>query len=264
MKQYLKLIKKILSKGNLKEDRTKTGTISIFGYQMRINLNKGFPLLTTKNCNFNAIVYELLWFIKGNTNIKYLKKKNISIWNPWADKKGDLGPIYGKQWREWQSTDGCKIDQINEIVRQLKYEKNSRRIILSSWNVGDLKKMSLPPCHILAQFYVINNKLSCQLYQRSCDAFLGLPFNIASYTLLIYMLAQQCSLKLGEFIWTGGDCHLYLNHLKQANLQLTRIPNKLPKLIILKKPVSIFNYKFEDFKIIGYNPYPSIKAPISI
>lgn len=264
MKQYLNLLKKIISKGHPKKDRTGTGTISIFGYQMRINLINNFPLLTTKHCNFRSIVYELLWFLKGSTNISYLKKNNVSIWNNWANKKGDLGPIYGKQWRYWETADGSKIDQISEIIKQLRYDKHSRRIILSSWNVGDLKNMSLAPCHMMAQFYVINNKISCQLYQRSCDVFLGLPFNIASYTLLTYMLAQQCSLKLGEFIWTGGDVHLYVNHLKQANLQLKRIPKNLPKLIILNHPISIFNYRFEDFKIVGYHPYPSIKAPISI
>lgn len=264
MKQYLILLKKILSEGNYKKDRTGTGTISIFGYQMKINIMNSFPLLTTKYCNFKSIVYELLWFLQGNTNISYLTKNKVSIWNNWADKKGDLGPIYGKQWRCWQSNDGSKIDQIKEIINQLKYDKYSRRIILSSWNVGDLKNMSLPPCHIIAQFYVINNKVSCQLYQRSCDVFLGLPFNIASYTLLTCMLAQQCSLELGEFIWTGGDIHLYLNHLKQANLQLKRIPKKLPKLILVNKPTSIFNYKFKNFKILGYNHYPLIKASISV
>lgn len=264
MKQYLILAKKILNQGNFKNDRTGTGTISIFGYQMRFNLNKGFPLITTKHCHIKSIIYELLWFLKGSTNISFLKENNISIWNEWADKNGDLGPIYGKQWRYWQKKDGDNIDQISNIITQLKNDHNSRRIILSSWNVGELSQMSLMPCHILAQFYVHKKKLSCQLYQRSCDVFLGLPFNIASYAILINILSQQCGLQLGEFIWTGGDVHIYLNHLKQIKLQLSRKPRKLPELVINRKPFSIFDYKFEDFNIIGYNPYPSIKASISV
>lgn len=264
MKKYLNLINKILKKGSIKNDRTGTGTISIFGHQMRFNLKIGFPLLTTKRCNIRSIIYELLWFLKGDTNIAFLKKNNVSIWNAWANKKGELGPIYGKQWRNWKYSNNKYIDQIKIVIEQLKYNKNSRRIIISSWNVGELKKMSLMPCHILTQFYVSQNKLYCQLYQRSCDVFLGLPFNIASYAILTNMLAQQCNLQLGDFIWTGGDIHIYLNHLKQAKKQLLRTPKKLPKLLIKRKPKSIFDYKFEDFEIIGYNPFPAIKAIISI
>lgn len=264
MKQYLSLAKKVINQGYLKKDRTGTGTISIFGAQMRFDLNKGLPLLTTKRCNIKSIIYELLWFLKGSTNIAYLKKNNVSIWNNWADQNGDLGPIYGKQWRSWKKDNGTKIDQIDNLIKQLKFDQNSRRMIVSSWNVGELYKMALMPCHILAQFYISQNKLSCQLYQRSCDVFLGLPFNIASYSILINMLAQQCNLKLGEFIWTGGDIHIYLNHLKQVKKQLTRIPKKLPKLIITRKPPSIFDYTFKDFKIIEYYPYSAIKAKISV
>lgn len=255
---------KILTTGIFKKDRTGTGTISIFGYQIRCNLNKGLPLLTTKRCNIRSIIYELLWFLKGQTNIAYLKKNNVNIWNEWANERGELGPIYGKQWRSWNKNDGSTIDQVSMIIDQLKNNKNSRRIILSAWNVGELHEMSLMPCHILAQFYVSQNKLSCQLYQRSCDVFLGLPFNIASYAILVNMLAQQCNLKLGDFIWTGGDIHIYLNHLKQTKIQLSRIPRKLPTLILNRKPESIFNYEFKDFKIEGYDHYPPIKAPISI
>lgn len=264
MKQYLILAKKILSKGNIKKDRTGTGTISIFGYQMKLNLKKGFPLLTTKNCHIKSIIYELLWFLKGDTNISFLKKNNVSIWNHWANKNGNLGPIYGKQWRKWCKKNGDFVDQISVIIDQLKNNPNSRRIILSSWNVGELDQMALSPCHILAQFYVNKKKLSCQVYQRSCDVFLGLPFNIASYAILINILAQQCNLNLGELIWTGGDVHIYLNHIKQINLQLSRKPRKLPKLIIKRNPLSIFDYKFKDFKIKGYEPYSAIQAPISI
>lgn len=264
MKQYLILAKKILSRGNIRKDRTGTGTISIFGYQMRFNLKKGFPLLTTKRCHIRSIIYELLWFLKGDTNISFLKKNNISIWNNWANKKGNLGPIYGKQWRRWYKKDGGFVDQISVIIDQLKNNPNSRRIILSSWNVSELDQMALMPCHILAQFYVNKKKLSCQVYQRSCDVFLGLPFNIASYSILINILAQQCNLNLGELIWTGGDVHIYLNHVKQINLQLSRKPKKLPKLVIKRNPLSIFDYKFKDFKIEGYKPYSTIQASISI
>ncbi|PPI87772.1 thymidylate synthase [Candidatus Pantoea edessiphila] len=263
MQQYLKLMKYILNKGTLKPDRTGVGTISIFGYQMRFDLNSGFPLITTKRCHFSSIVHELLWFLKGDTNIGYLNKNNVSIWNEWADQKGDLGPIYGKQWRNWNTKKG-KIDQIKQVINQLKFNPHSRRLVVSSWNVGDLSDMALPPCHVLFQFYVVNNKLSCQLYQRSCDVFLGLPFNIASYALLVHMIAQQCCLKVGEFIWSGGDVHLYKNHLNQANLQLTRIPRVMPNLIIKRKPNKIFNYNINDFEIKGYYPYPIIKAPIAI
>ena len=264
MKQYLTLIKKIINSGNQKKDRTGTGTLSIFGYNMVFNLKKGFPLLTTKKCHIPSIIYELLWFLKGDTNIQYLNENKISIWNNWADKSGSVGPIYGKQWRNWSTLEGNKIDQIKNVLTQLKTDPDSRRILVSSWNVGEIDKMKLPPCHVLFQFYVFKKTLSCQLYQRSCDVFLGLPFNIASYAILIHMIAQQCNLKVGEFFWTGGDVHLYNNHIALAKKQMTRTPRKLPELIIVKKPKSLFDYSFQDFKIIGYNPYSSIKGKISI
>lgn len=264
MKQYLDLMRIVREKGLKKEDRTGIGTLSIFGYQMRFNLIDGFPLITTKRCHLRSIIYELLWFINGDTNISYLNNNNVSIWNNWADKNGNLGPIYGKQWRSWKTSDGCCIDQLSEVIYQLKSDPSSRRIIVSSWNVGELNKMSLLPCHAFFQFYVINNTLSCQLYQRSCDVFLGLPFNIASYALLIHMLAQQCNLNIGEFIWTGGDIHIYMNHLKHVDLQLTRSPRLLPKLFLNRKPLSLFDYRFKDFEFLGYNPYPTIKASVAI
>ncbi|QCI22876.1 thymidylate synthase [Buchnera aphidicola] len=264
MKQYIKLIKTIIKIGNKKTDRTGTGTLSIFGYNMKFNLKIGFPLLTTKKCHIPSIVHELLWFLKGDTNIDYLNKNKISIWNNWADQSGDVGPIYGKQWRSWNAPGGNKIDQIKNVLTQLKNNPNSRRILVSSWNVGEIDKMKLPPCHVLFQFYVFNNTLSCQLYQRSCDVFLGLPFNIASYSLLIHMIAQQCNLKVGEFLWTGGDVHLYNDHIELAKKQILRTPRKLPKLIILKKPQSLFQYSLQDFKIIEYYPHPSIKGKISV
>ncbi|UDG81589.1 Thymidylate synthase [Candidatus Profftia lariciata] len=264
MKQYLDLIKLVLSEGTNKSDRTKIGTLSIFGCQMRFNLKNGFPLVTTKYCNLRAIIYELLWFLKGDTNIAYLRKHNVNIWNEWANKNGDLGPIYGKQWRSWETIHSSKIDQISRVIEQLQKNPNSRRIIVSAWNVGDLDKMSLAPCHALFQFYCSNNKLSCHLYQRSCDVFLGLPFNIACYALLLHMIAQQLDFELGDFIWTGGDTHLYNNHMEQIYLQLSRKPRILPKLFIKRKPASIFDYCYEDFEIQNYNPYPSIKAPVAI
>ncbi|ANZ22635.1 thymidylate synthase [Buchnera aphidicola (Diuraphis noxia)] len=264
MKQYLKLIKKIIKSGNQKEDRTGTGTLSIFGYNMRFNLKKGFPLITTKKCHIPSIIHELLWFLNGDTNIKYLNENKISIWDHWADKFGNVGPIYGQQWRNWNTLENKKIDQIKNILIKLKKDPNSRRILVSSWNVGEIDQMGLPPCHVLFQFYVFKKTLSCQLYQRSCDVFLGLPFNIASYSLLIHMIAQQCDLKVGEFLWTGGDVHLYQNHIEQAKTQIKRTPLTLPKLVIMNKPPSLFQYSFQDFKIIGYNPYASIKAKISI
>ncbi|PPI86401.1 thymidylate synthase [Candidatus Pantoea edessiphila] len=263
MQQYLNLIKYVLNKGIIKSDRTGTGTVSVFGYQMRIDLNSGFPLITTKRCHFHSIVHELLWFLTGDTNVTYLKKNKISIWNEWANEQGDLGPIYGKQWRSWETKTG-KIDQIKQVIHQLKSTPDSRRIIVSSWNVSDLKYMALPPCHILFQFYVANDRLSCHLYQRSCDVFLGLPFNLASYALLVHMVAQQCNLTLGELIWSGGDIHLYKNHLNQANLQLTRTPRLLPHLVIKRKPNLIFDYQANDFEIKNYYPYPAIKAPIAV
>ncbi|WP_422667342.1 thymidylate synthase [Buchnera aphidicola] len=264
MKQYITLIKNIIKNGNLKKDRTGTGTLSIFSYHMKFNLKKGLPLLTTKKCHIPSIVHELLWFLRGDTNIKYLNENNISIWNEWADKNGNLGPIYGKQWRSWDTSNGIQIDQIKNIINQLKNEPNSRRILVSSWNVSDIKKMALPPCHVLFQFYVSKKTLSCQLYQRSCDVFLGLPFNIASYSIFMHMIAQQCNLHVGNFFWTGGDVHLYKNHIQLAKQQINRIPRTLPKLLITRKPDSLFHYTIKDFQILGYNPYPTIKAKISI
>ncbi len=264
MKQYLDLMQKVLDEGTAKNDRTGTGTLSIFGHQMRFNLQEGFPLVTTKRCHVRSIIHELLWFLKGETNIRYLKENNVSIWNEWADENGDLGPVYGKQWRTWGAADGRQIDQISKVLEQLKNDPDSRRIIVSSWNVGELDQMALSPCHAFFQFYVAEGKLSCQLYQRSCDIFLGLPFNIASYALLVHMVAQQCDLTPGDFVWTGGDTHLYRNHLEQAHLQLSREPRSLPELVITRKPASLFDYRFEDFVIDGYDPYPGIKAPVAI
>ncbi|KEA54467.1 thymidylate synthase [Mangrovibacter sp. MFB070] len=264
MKQYLDLMKKVLDEGTFKNDRTGTGTRSIFGHQMRFNLQEGFPLVTTKRCHLRSIIHELLWFLKGDTNIAYLRENNVSIWDEWADENGDLGPVYGKQWRAWPTPDGEHIDQITRVIEQLKNDPDSRRIIVSAWNVSELDKMALAPCHAFFQFYVADGKLSCQLYQRSCDVFLGLPFNIASYALLVHMVAQQCDLIPGDFVWTGGDTHLYMNHLEQANLQLTREPRPLPKLVIKRKPASVFDYQFDDFEIEGYDPHPAIKAPVAI
>jgi thymidylate synthase len=264
MKQYLDLMKKVLEEGTPKADRTGTGTVSIFGHQMRFNLQDGFPLVTTKRCHLRSIIYELLWFLNGDTNIAYLKENDVSIWDEWADENGDLGPVYGKQWRAWSAADGRQIDQLSNVIKQLKQDPNSRRIIVSAWNVGELDQMALAPCHAFFQFYVADGKLSCQLYQRSCDVFLGLPFNIASYALLVHMIAQQCDLAVGDFVWAGGDTHLYSNHIEQTHLQLSREPRVLPKLIIKRKPDSLFDYRFEDFEIEGYDPHPGIKAPIAI
>ncbi|XRX42739.1 MAG: thymidylate synthase [Buchnera aphidicola (Eriosoma harunire)] len=264
MKKYLSLLKKVITHGKKKQDRTKTGTLSIFGEHLKINLNQGFPLLTTKKCHFNSIVHELLWFLKGDTNIKYLNKHNITIWNPWANESGELGPIYGKQWRYWKTYQGDTIDQIQLAINTINTEPSSRRIIVSSWNVSEINKMALPPCHVLFQFYVINNIISCQIYQRSCDIFLGLPFNIASYALLTHMIAQQCRLKVGQLLWTGGDVHLYQNHINAATIQLQRTPKILPQLILKNCPKSIFNYKINNFNIIKYIPYPSIKVKIAV
>ena len=261
MKQYLELMKKVLDEGTQKNDRTGTGTLSIFGHQMRFNLQEGFPLVTTKRCHLRSIIHELLWFLQGDTNVAYLHENNVSIWDEWADENGDLGPVYGKQWRAWPTPDGRHIDQITTVINQLKNDPDSRRIIVSAWNVGELDKMALAPCHAFFQFYVADGKLSCQLYQRSCDVFLGLPFNIASYALLVHMMAQQCDLEVGDFVWTGGDTHLYSNHMEQTHLQLSREPRALPKLVIKRKPASIFDYRFEDFEIEGYDPHPGIKAP---
>ena len=264
MKQYLALMQKILDEGTPKSDRTGTGTLSIFGHQMRFNLQDGFPLVTTKKCHIRSIIYELLWFLKGDTNINYLKDNKVTIWNEWADENGDLGPVYGKQWRAWGAADGRQIDQISQLIAQIKNDPDSRRMIVSAWNVGELDQMALAPCHAFFQFYVAQGKLSCQLYQRSCDVFLGVPFNIASYSLLVHMIAQQCDLQVGDFVWTGGDTHLYANHMEQTHLQLSRDPRPLPKLAIKRKPPTIFDYEFEDFEIVGYDPYPAIKAPVAI
>jgi thymidylate synthase len=264
MQQYLDFLRHIRAHGARKDDRTGTGTSSVFGYQMRFDLNDGFPLVTTKKLHLRSIIYELLWFLKGETNIKYLKDHDVSIWDEWADAKGDLGPVYGKQWRSWPTADGRHIDQLSQVVQALKTNPNSRRILVSAWNVGELDQMALLPCHALFQFYVADGRLSCQLYQRSADALLGVPFNIASYALLTHMLAQQCDLRLGDFVWTGGDCHLYLNHLEQADLQLTRSPYPLPRLQLRRKPPSLFDYEYEDFEISGYQFHAAIKAPIAV
>lgn len=264
MQQYLDLMKHILAEGVDKSDRTGTGTRSVFGYQMRFDLSKGFPLVTTKKCHMRSIIHELLWFLKGDTNIAYLRENKVSIWDEWADENGDLGPVYGAQWRSWPTQSGDAIDQISQVIAQIKSQPDSRRLIVSAWNVGELDKMALAPCHAFFQFYVAEGKLSCQLYQRSCDVFLGLPFNIASYALLTMMVAQQCNLALGDFVWTGGDTHLYSNHMEQTALQLTRAPKPLPTMTILRKPESIFDYQFEDFELTNYEPHPHIKAPVAI
>lgn len=264
MKAYLELMQHIVTTGNDKNDRTGTGTRSIFGHQMRFDLSEGFPLVTTKKCHLRSIIHELLWFLKGETNTSYLAEHDVKIWDAWADENGELGPVYGKQWRSWPTPKGEVIDQISDLVQLLKNDPDSRRMIVCAWNVGELSEMALSPCHCLFQFYVADGKLSCQLYQRSCDVFLGLPFNIASYALLTHMLAQQVGLDVGEFIWSGGDTHLYNNHKEQVDLQLSREPRTLPELTIKRKPDSIFDYKFEDFEITGYDPYPTIKAPIAV
>lgn len=264
MQQYLDFIRCIRDKGMPKTDRTGTGTISFFSYEMRFDLKQGFPLLTTKKLHTKSIIYELLWFLNGDTNINYLNDHGVTIWDDWADVNGDLGPIYGKQWRAWETKDGKTIDQLSELLKLIKTEPDSRRLILCAWNVGELDKMVLPPCHAFFQFYVANNKLSCKLTQRSADAFLGVPFNIASYALLTHMMAQQCELDVGEFIWSGGDCHIYTNHLEQTKLQLTRKPYPLPELIIKRKPDSLFEYQYEDFEIINYQSHPHIKGEIAV
>ena len=264
MKQYLDLLREIKDNGVTKTDRTGVGTKSIFGHQMRFNLQDGFPLLTTKKVFLKGIIYELLWFLKGDTNIKFLTDNNVHIWDEWADENGDLGYVYGKQWRSWEATDGRVIDQISQVVDLIKNHPDSRRILVTAWNPAEIDKMALPPCHCLFQFYVADGKLSCQLYQRSADTFLGVPFNIASYALLTMMLAQVCGLKPGEFIHTTGDTHIYLNHLEQVNEQLSREPRPLPKMIINPDVKSIFDFKYEDFKLEGYDPYPAIKAPVAV
>ncbi|MEO5703188.1 MAG: thymidylate synthase [Gammaproteobacteria bacterium] len=264
MQQYLQFLRHIRQHGVRKDDRTGTGTLSVFGYQMRFDLAAGFPLVTTKKLHIKSVIHEILWFLSGDTNVKYLNDNGVRIWNEWADENGDLGPVYGAQWRHWETADGRSIDQISELIRQIKTNPNSRRLIVSAWNVGELDKMALPPCHAFFQFYVADGKLSCQLTQRSCDAFLGVPFNIAEYALLTHMVAQQCDLEVGDFIWCGGDCHIYLNHLEQVDLQLTRAPFALPTLNIKRKPGSIVDYRFEDFEIANYQAHPSIKAAVAV
>ena len=264
MKQYLDLLDRILTEGVKKEDRTGTGTISVFGNQMRFNLEDGFPLLTTKKLHLKSIIYELLWFLRGDTNIKYLKDHGVSIWDEWADENGELGPVYGHQWRSWPDENGGTIDQIQNVVNQIKNNPDSRRMIVSAWNVAEVERMALPPCHTMFQFYVANGRLSLQLYQRSADTFLGVPFNIASYALLLQMMAQVTGLKAGDFIHTTGDTHLYLNHLEQAKLQLTRTPRPLPRMIINPDVKDIFDFKYEDFQLEGYEPWPHIKAAVSV
>ena len=264
MKQYHDLLRAVLANGNTKSDRTGTGTISLFGYQMRFNLSEGYPLVTTKKIHFKSVVYELLWFLRGSTNISYLKENNIRIWDEWADENGELGPIYGNQWRSWRSPDGEDIDQINNLIENIKKNPDSRRHVVSAWNVGDIDKMKLPPCHILFQFYVSDNKLSCQLYQRSADIFLGVPFNIASYSLLTMMIAEQVGLEYGDFIHTLGDAHIYSNHKEQVNQQLMRKTKKLPVVKLNKDVKSIFEYEYTDISLEGYNPDDHIKAPVSV
>lgn len=262
--QYETLLEHVYKNGVDKQDRTGVGTRSVFGYQMRFNLAEGFPLVTTKKLHIRSIVHELLWFLSGSGNIKYLHDNGVSIWDEWADENGDLGPVYGVQWRSWPAENGRKIDQITNLIEGLKKNPDSRRHLVVAWNPAEVDKMALPPCHCLFQFYVANGKLSCQLYQRSCDIFLGVPFNIASYSLLTHMIAQQCELQVGDFVWTGGDCHIYKNHFEQVELQLSREPRAYPRLVISRKPASIFDYKFEDFIIEGYDPWPHIKAPIAV
>jgi thymidylate synthase len=264
MRQYLEFMRHVKEHGAVKTDRTGTGTLSVFGYQMRFDLQQGFPLLTTKKVHLKSIIHELIWFLQGSTNIAYLKENGVTIWDEWADENGNLGPIYGYQWRSWPKPDGGHIDQISQVLDQIRNTPDSRRMIVSAWNVADVPNMKLPPCHAFFQFYVADGKLSCQLYQRSADIFLGVPFNIASYAILTHMMAQQAGLEVGDFIWTGGDCHLYSNHLEQVDLQLSRTPKELPRLVIKRKPASLFDYRFEDFAVEGYDPHPAIKAPVAV
>ena len=264
MQQYLNLLRHVKDVGFKKEDRTGTGTLSVFGYQMRFNLNDGFPILTTKKIHLKSVIHELLWFLSGNTNIEYLKENNVTIWDEWADENGNLGPVYGHQWRSWDTADGSSVDQITDLIDQIKTNPDSRRLIVSAWNVGEIAKMKLPPCHAFFQFYVANNRLSCQLYQRSADIFLGVPFNISSYALLTMMIAQVCDLKLGDFVHTLGDAHIYLNHMDQVNEQLERSTKPLPNMKINPLVKDIFNFKYDDFELVDYDPYPLIKAPVAI
>lgn len=264
MKQYHDLIRHVKTEGTQKQDRTGTGTLSVFGYQMRFDLQQGFPLVTTKKLHLRSIIHELLWFLSGDTNIRYLKENGVRIWDEWADENGDLGPVYGQQWRHWRTPDGDTIDQISQVLDTLRTNPDSRRMMVVAYNPADVDRMALPPCHSLFQFYVAEGRLSCQLYQRSCDVFLGLPFNIASYALLVHMMAHQTNLEVGDFVWSGGDVHIYNNHLEQTDLQLTREPYPLPTLKILRKPDSLFDYRYEDFEIVGYQSHPHIKGAVSV
>ena len=264
LQAYLDFMRHVRDHGRRKDDRTGTGTLSVFGYQMRFDLGTGFPLLTTKKLHTKSIIHELLWFLAGDTNVAYLHENGVTIWDEWADEHGDLGPIYGYQWRSWPAPGGRHIDQMTNVLAEIRRNPDSRRLIVSAWNVGDIPRMKLPPCHLLFQFYVAGGRLSCQLYQRSCDIFLGVPFNIASYALLTHMVAQQCDLGVGDFVWTGGDCHLYLNHLEQVDTQLARTPLPLPKLVLHRKPDSLFDYRFEDIEFAGYQSHPPIKAQVAV
>ncbi len=264
MRQYLEFMRHVRDHGHRKADRTGTGTLSVFGYQMRFDLDAGFPLLTTKKVHTKSIIHELLWFLRGETNVRSLQAAGVTIWDEWADAEGELGPVYGYQWRSWPTPGGGHIDQIANVLAEIRRNPDSRRLIVSAWNVGQIPQMKLPPCHAFFQFYVADRRLSCQLYQRSCDIFLGVPFNIASYALLTHMVAQQCDLGVGDFVWTGGDCHLYLNHLEQVDLQLSREPRPLPRLHIRRRPESLADYQFEDFEIRDYDPHPAIKAPVAV
>lgn len=264
MRQYLDFMRHVLDHGTEKTDRTGTGTRSVFGYQMRFDLREGFPMVTTKKLHLKSIIHELIWFLQGSTNIGYLKDNGVTIWDEWADDQGDLGPIYGYQWRSWPAPNGEHIDQIAQLIQQIKSNPDSRRLIVSAWNVSDIPRMKLPPCHAFFQFYVADGKLSCQLYQRSADIFLGVPFNIASYALLTHMVAEQTGLDVGDFIWTGGDCHIYVNHFDQVREQLTRSPLPLPKLLLKRKPDSIFDYRYDDIEVVGYQSHPAIKAPVAV
>ena len=264
MKPYMDFLTHILECGASKSDRTGTGVLSVFGYQMRFNLQEGFPLVTTKKLHLKSIIHELLWFLKGETNVRYLKENGVTIWDEWASDTGELGPVYGKQWRRWGTADGRTVDQLGEVIRRIRIDPDSRRLVVSAWNVGEIDQMALPPCHVLFQFYVAQGKLSCQVYQRSADAGLGVPYNLASYALLTHLAAQQCDLEVGDLIWTGGDCHIYLNHLEQIKLQLMREPYPLPRLIIQRRPTTLFEYRLEDFEFVGYQAHPPIPMPVAI
>ena len=264
MRQYEDFMRHVFEHGTEKRDRTGTGTRSVFGYQMRFDLRQGFPLVTTKKLHLRSIIHELLWFLRGESNVRYLHENKVTIWDEWADEHGELGPVYGVQWRCWPTPDGGHIDQISQVLAQIRSQPDSRRLIVSAWNVSDIPKMKLPPCHLLFQFYVADGKLSCQLYQRSCDIFLGVPFNIASYSLLTHMVAQQCDLGVGDFVWVGGDCHVYANHFEQVKEQLSRAPRPYPKLVIRRRPQTLFDYAYDDFEIVDYDPHPHIKAPVAV